>query len=228
MSRVGPGSWWVLGLRVWRLGFRVWSLGLGVGVWGLGFGSRVWVRVRGFGFQCLGERQALYVPHKIMGVRVFIFWLSGLFCCFGFSGVYVFAVWAGSCFVFCCLGGGAGPAQTATKKTRPRPNSKNINTPPPLPSVFCFLLFGQGCGRFFLLFVRGEGGGFAVWAGAFFFFFAVWAGGVFVCCGGVHVLFAVWAGDGSSLTYRSAWLVFKRPNNKKDQTAKKKKNTGSR
>ena len=35
--------------------------------------------------------------------------------------------------------------------------------------------------------------------------------------------FAVWAGDGSSLTYRSAWVVFKGPNNKKDQTAKKKK-----
>ena len=41
--------------------------------------------------------------------------------------------------------------------------------------------------------------------GAFFFFF----------------FFAVWAGDGSSLTYPSAWLVFKRPNNKRDRTAKK-------
>ena len=67
------------------------------------------------------------------------------------------------------------------------------------------------------------------------YFFAVWAVGVFFCClGGGRVFvfsvwaggvffFAVWAGDGSSLTYRSAWLVFKRPNNKKDQTAKKKK-----
>ena len=46
----------------------------------------------------------------------------------------------------------------------------------------------------------------------------------FFCClgRGRVFFFAVWAGDGSSLTYRSAWLVFKRPNNKKDQTAKKK------
>ena len=33
---------------------------------------------------------------------------------------------------------------------------------------------------------------------------------------GACFLFAVWAGDGSSLTYRSAWLVFKGPNNKKN------------
>ena len=80
---------------------------------------------------------------------------------------------------------------------------------------------------------------FAVWAGERVLFFAVWAGGVFffllfgrrrvlffaVWAGGVF-FFAVWAGDGSSLTYRSAWLVFKRPNKKKDQTAKK--NTGSK
>ena len=31
------------------------------------------------------------------------------------------------------------------------------------------------------------------------------------------------AGYGSSLTYRSAWLVFKGPSNKKDQTTTKKK-----
>ena len=54
-----------------------------------------------------------------------------------------------------------------------------------------------------------------------FLFFAVWAGGVFI----YYFFSAVWAGDGSSLNYRSAWLVFKGPNNKKDQTAKN--NTGS-
>ena len=103
---------------------------------------------------------------------------------------------------------------------------------------------------FVLLFGRGRVLFFAVWAGDLFFF-AVWAGGVgFFCCmgggvfcfcslggvaclfftrffwvGGLRVFFsfAVWVGDGSSLTYRSAWLVFKRPNNKKDQTANKKK-----
>ena len=72
---------------------------------------------------------------------------------------------------------------------------------------------------------------FAVWAGGVFFF-AVWAGGVFffvlfgrgrvrffaVLAGGVFFFFAVWAGDGSSLTYPSAWLA----NNKRDRTAEKK------
>ena len=98
---------------------------------------------------------------------MFIFLLSGLFCCLGFSSVFFFAVWAGA--------------------------------------FFFFLLFGRGR-VLFLLFGRGR-----------VLFFAVWAGGVF--------FFAVWAGDGSSLTYPSAWLVFKRPNNKRDRTAKK--NTGS-
>ena len=79
--------------------------------------------------------------------------------------------------------------------------------------AFFFLLFGQGVACFF----------FVVWAGGVFFFllfgrgrvlfFAVWAGGM--------IFFAVWAGDRSSLTYPSAWLVLKRPNNKRDRTAKK-------
>ena len=68
-----------------------------------------------------------------------------------------------------------------------------------------------------LLFGRGPVCFFAVWAGGVLvFFFCVWAGGVFI-------FLAVWAGEGSSLTYRSAWLVFKGPNNKKYQTAKKQK-----
>ena len=154
----------------------------------------------------------------------------------------------GRVLFFCCLGGGPGPAQTAKKITRPRPNSKKKNTPPPLPGVFLFCCLG-GVGVFvFCCLGRGAfsffcclGGGrvlfFAVWAGVVFFF-AVWAGGActFLCClgGGAFFFavwagdvffFAVWAGDVSSLTYRSAWLVFERPNNKKDQTAKK--NTGS-
>ena len=124
-----------------------------------------------------------------------------------------------------------------------------MNTPLPVPSVF-LLLFGRGGGVvffLFLLFAPGRVYLFAVWAGCVFLFavwaghvfiFAVWAGRVdlllfgrvflFCCClgGGRVYLCAVWAGDGSSLTYQSAWLVFKVPNNKKDQTAKK-KNTGS-
>ena len=130
-------------------------------------------------------------------VRVFILLLSGLFCCLGFSGA-VF---------FCCLSGGPGPAQTAKeKKTRPRPNSKKKKHAP-APSERFFLLFGR--------------------VGVFFF----WLGVFFFCClgGGVFCFllfgpracffFAVWAGDGSSLTYPSAWLVFKRPNNKRDRTS---------
>ena len=31
---------------------------------------------------------------------MFVFLLSGLFCCLGFSGVTLFAVWAGACFIF--------------------------------------------------------------------------------------------------------------------------------
>ena len=55
-------------------------------------------------------------------------------------------------------------------------------------------------------------------------FFFLYLGGVHVFLllfGRVAFFFAVWAGDGSSLTYRSAWLVFKGPNYEKDQTAKK-------
>ena len=91
--------------------------------------------------------------------------------------------------------------------------------------MFIFLLFGPGGVFFFLPFGRGACSFFCCLGGGVFFvllfgrgrvlFFAVWAGGVFF-------FFAVWAGDGSSLTYPSAWLVFKRPNNKRDRTAKKK------
>ena len=181
-------------------------------------------------------------------------------------------------FVFCCLGGGAGPTQTpkkTPKKTRPRPNGAKINTRPPLPlsraefgfqhrtpsrpnsvawagSEFIVLLFGRCACHFFavwaggrgvegcLIFccLRGPGRGRAffvsVWAGGRVYVFAVWAGGraYFLLCARLCifavwadvVFFAVWSGDGSSLTYRSAWLSCKGPNQKKDQTAKQ--NTG--
>ena len=76
--------------------------------------------------------------------------------------------------------------------------------------VFCFSCL---CGGrvLFLLFGRG-GVFFCCLGGGLVYLFAVWAGRV--------LFFAVWAWGGSSLTYRFAWLVFKRPNNKKDQTAK--------
>ena len=110
-------------------------------------------------------------------------------------GCLFFAVWARACCIFCYLGGGVGPAQTQNKKTRHRPNSKKVNTPPTLPSL-TFLQFERGGGVFC----------FAVWAGGVFVFFAVWAVGVFLfcclggacysfcCLGGVRVVFCCLAG----------------------------------
>ena len=110
----------------------------------------------------------------------------------------IFCCWGCSFDFFCCLGGG---------------------------SVFFFGFFGVNV---FICLLHGRERVylFAAWAGGRVVLFAVWPGGVLffvllfgrgACC-----CFTVWAGDGSSLTYRSAWLVFKGPNNKKDQTAKKK------
>ena len=104
-------------------------------------------------------------------------------------------------FFFCCLGGGPGPAQTAKKNTRPRPNSKKKTRPRPFRACFFCCLGGWVClffcclGGWVCLFFCCLGGGrvlfFAVWAGACSFFcclgrgrvlfFAVWAGGVFFC-----------------------------------------------
>ena len=155
-------------------------------------------------------------------VYVFVVWSFLLFVLF--EWFMFFAVWAGVCFLFCCLGGGVGPAQTAKKKDTAQ-TAKNKHASDPSERVF-FLLFGRvgvfsfcclGGGRVFLLFGRGGR----------VFFCCLGGGRVFFCClcGGACVFFAVWVGDENSLTYRSAWLVFKGPNNKKDQTAKT--NTGS-
>ena len=159
-----------------------------------------------------------------------VFFVVWSFLLFGLFGCYFFAVWAGACF-FCCLGGGPGPAQTEKKNTPPpkQQKKKKKNAPAPSERVFFCCLGGWVC-----LFFCCLGGGrvffggrvlfFAVWAGACSFF-AVWAEACsFFCCLGRGLFFlAVWAGDGSSLTHLSAWLVFKRPNNKRDRTAKKKK-----
>ena len=177
-----------------------------------------------------------------MQVRVCIFLLSGLFCCLGFSVVFVLLFGRGR-VLFLLFGRGRGPRPNSNKKKNAPAQTAKKKTPLHPPSmfffcclggwaclcfcglgagVFLFLLFGRGS-CFFLLFGRGRVYVFAVWAVR-----GGYGGGVgFFCClgGWRDFVFAVWAGDGSSLTYRSAWLVFKRPNNKKDQTAKK--NTGS-
>ena len=148
-------------------------------------------------------------------------------------------------FFFCCLGGGAGPAQTAKeKKHAPAQTTQNQHAPGPSERVLLFAVWAGGCVSFFFLFGPGAcffvcclGRGvffvlllerwrvfvFAVWAVGVFFFWLFGRGSCFFFCslGWGVFFFAVWAGNGSSLTYRSAWLVFKQPNNKKDQTAKK-------
>ena len=45
---------------------------------------------------------------------------------------------------------------------------------------------------------------------------------VFCLGGGSCFVLFCWDGDGSSLTYRPAWVVFERPNNKKTKHKKKK------
>ena len=142
-------------------------------------------------------------------------------------------------FYFCCLGRGAGPAQTAKKNTPPPKQQKDKHAPAPSERVFFLAVWAGGRVYFvvwtgdeavvFVFFAvswRGGGGGVVLLFGRWrVLFFAFWAEGVFFLLfgRGACFIFAVWAGDQSSLTYRSAWLVFKRPNNKKDQTAKKKK-----
>ena len=186
-------------------------------------------------------------------VRVFIFLLSGIFCCLGFSGVFCLLFGRGR-VLFCAVWAGAqAPPKQQKKITRPRPNSKKKHTPVPSRRFFFCCLGGWVClvvavwagGVFFLLFGRGACSFFCCLGGGRVFFCCLGRGRVFLfcclgrgacsffCClgGGVFFFllfgpracffFAVWAGDGSSLTYRSAWLVFKRPNNKKDQTTKK-------
>ena len=161
-----------------------------------------------------------------------------------------FAVWAGACVFFGCLGRGAGPAQTATQKKEEeeeqhRPNIKKSTRPRPFRACFffCCLVFGSvgvlifccldggrdffllfGRVPFFLLFGRGRVFFCCLGGGPFFFcFLAGWRFFVLLLFGRVafFCFFAVWAGDRNSLTYLSAWLFFKRPSNKKDQTAKK-------
>ena len=160
------------------------------------------------------------------------FFVVWSFLLFGLYGCVFFAVWAGACFFFAVWAGAQAPPKQQTKKHAPAQTAKKTRHRP-FRACFFFAVWAGGCVYFF-----------AVWAGGVLFF-AVWAGGrvLFFCClgGGVFFFllfgrgrlfllfgpgaccfFAVWAGDGSSLTYPSAWLVFKPPNNKRDRTAKKK------
>ena len=141
-------------------------------------------------------------------------------------------------FFFCCLGG----AWAKQKKKMPPPKQQKKKTcPRPFRACLFFAVWAGGCVYVFAVWAGGWGGGVLLFGlGACFFllfghgacsFFLLFGRGrvFFFCClgRGRVFFFAVWAGDGSSLTYPSAWLVFKRPNNKRDRTEKKKKNTGS-
>ena len=114
--------------------------------------------------------------------------------------------------MFCCLGGGVGPAQTAKKKNRP--NRKNKHDPDPAERVF-FLLFGR-VGMFI----------FCCLGGMRVYFFAVWAGGVlFFCClggvvlidffclgGGVFFFCCLGGGEGGGVVgacfFSAVWALF--------------------
>ena len=132
---------------------------------------------------------------------MFVLLLCGLFCCLGFSSVVLFAVWAGACFLFCSLGGGACPAQTAKKKHAPAQTAKK-NTTRPLPSVFLFCCLGGWACYFF-----------AVWAlGGCRVFFSCLGGGVFMflligrgaccfCCLGGGRFFFCCSGGGREFTH---------------------------
>ena len=106
---------------------------------------------------------------------------------------FLFAVWAGACFIFCCLGGGAGPAQTAKITNTPPPKQqKNKHAPAPSERVLFCCLGGWAC----LCFCCLGGGGvvmFCCLGGGRVFFFPFWAGScvLFLLCGrgtGVHSL----------------------------------------
>ena len=147
-----------------------------------------------------------------------------------------FAVRAGACFIFCCLGGGTGPAQTAKKKHVPAQTAKkNLNMHPPLPSVFFFLLSGR-----FFFFLSGRvhvifcclGGASGDGVLLFFLFFLFGRVRVFVFLFGRLACFFCWLLGGGNvcvcvcffvflcLLFGRVMALFKRPN-KKDQTAKK-------
>ena len=133
--------------------------------------------------------------------------------------------------MFCFLLFGR-PAQTAKNKHAPAlspitPQQNLIfSKKPPVQTALLglearsFLLFGRAGLFVFLLFRR-------VVVFIFFSCLGGWSSLCFCCLGGGRLFFCclgggrlcfllLWAGDGSSLTYRSAWFVFKGPNNKKD------------
>ena len=138
--------------------------------------------------------------------------LSGLCCCWGFSGIYFFAVWAGAFFF--AVGAGAQAPPKQEKKTRPRP----------FRAWFLFAVWAAGCVYFFCwrrtCFFCCLGG----WR--FCFFFAVWAGACFFCClGRGRVFLLVGRGTGIHSLTRLPGSSRSDPTTK--ATERQKQNTGS-
>ena len=107
-------------------------------------------------------------------------------------------VWARvNVFVFCCLGAGRGRGAGCVFCSAVCAGAGGWGG----LGVFVFMVWAESCS--FLLF----------WRGSCFF--------LFCCLGGWRASFFCCLGTGGSqLTYQSAWLDFKGPNKKNDQTAK--------
>ena len=134
--------------------------------------------------------------HGSMRVRVFIFLLSGLFCCLGFSGVFCFAGWAGACF-FLLFGRGLGPRPNSKKNTPPPKQQKKKKRPRPFRACFLFAVWAGGCVLFF-----------AVWAGACFILLFGRGRGLFFCClGRGRVFFFCCLGGGREFTHLPVCLA---------------------
>ena len=119
--------------------------------------------------------------HQQKRIRVFIFLLSGLFCCLGFSGV----------IFICCLGGGVflffgvwAGAQVPPKQ------QKKQHAPAPSERIFFCAVWAGGVFFFFFLFSFFWGGrGAGVKRVGRFFFCCLGGGRGFFCCLGGGVFF---------------------------------------
>ena len=134
-----------------------------------------------------------------------MFFLSGLSCCLGFSGICCFAVWARARFIFFLCGRGRGARPNSNnKKTRPQNFILSKKHPPAQTALFgpgayfcclggwaCLfcLLFGRVGVLFFFLLGRGPCS-LLFGRGDVFFFCCLGGGFSFFCSlGGCAFLF---------------------------------------
>ena len=145
------------------------------------------------------------------------------FLLFGQGRVLFFAVWAGATPLPKQQKLKHAPARTAKKKhATPRPAKKNTHPPLFLIAPLRSLIFSKNVRA---LYVRVRVFFCCLGRGGTCFIFCCLGGGVFYfllfgrcAC----IIFCCSGGDGSSLTYRPAWLGYQGPNNKKKTNSKKK------